>query len=142
MGRPFSHVYFMYQEPQFSDRTVSQETGHGCAAMAENSFLRINQVVKEVKLEISDELYARIMQDCHDYAGTSYGYLQNLGIGLVRLAAKVGIKIGRNPIDDGMNCSEWAYLILREIYGEWTDKDRNLIGPDDIYAFLESKGLS
>jgi hypothetical protein len=39
--------------------------------------------------------------------------------------------------DDGVNCSELIAMALDEIYGEWTEKDYNLVTPKDIYKFLE-----
>lgn len=142
MRKKFSHTFFMFKEKMYSDRTVQQSTGHGVASMSETRFLQDNIIVQEFPVAISEALFDEILQECHKYAGCNYGYLQNLGVAIVRLAAKLGIKINKNPLDDGMNCSEWMCYILDEIYGKWTTKDPNLVGPDDVYAFLESKGLT
>lgn len=139
MNRPFSHTYLKFKEDQFSDSTISQETGAGCGYISETRFLSVDTVVAEFPIQISDELYAEIMQDCHKYAGVKYGYLQNLGLAYARIMARLGIRLKRNPISDGMNCSEWMCYILMEVYGKWTDLDPNLVAPDDVYSFLQSR---
>lgn len=141
MGEDFSHTYFKFKEDMFQDWTVNQSTGHGINYMAETSFLQNNVSVKEFSLNISDELYLEILTTCHVNAGVSYGYLQNIGILIVDLLAKVKINVRKNPLPIGINCSEWMFYVLEEVYGKWTDKDPALVEPKDVYNFLLSKNL-
>lgn len=134
--RPFSHVYFKFKEDLYDDWTVDQSTGHGIGYMSQIGFDQNNLTVKEFALEISDELYVEILRTCHMNSGVKYGYLQNIGIFLVDCLSKVGIKVNKNPLPIGINCSEWMYYILEEIYGKWTEKDPALIKPGDVYDFL------
>lgn len=143
MRKPFSHTYFKYKEDRYVDSTIFQATGKGLNYMAEHRFHEHNTPVREFTEQISDELFDELMRDCHNNAGIDYGFLQNLGLAFVRLADKVGWKIDKNPINDGINCSEWMYYILAEIYGpRWTETEPNLVAPDEVYEFLESKGLT
>lgn len=142
MGKPFSHTYFKFKEDRYVDHTIFHAVGKGLIYVSEATLLEHNVPAKEFALVISDELFDELMQDCHKNAGKDYGFLQNLGVALVCGLAKLKIKVNKNPINDGINCSEWMYYILEEIYGKWTDEDPNLIGPDQIYDFLESKGVS
>lgn len=139
LNRPFSHTYFRFKEDMYEDDTVNHATGHGVNYMAWSRFSEVNLSVKEFPLMISDDLYIELLTDCHRNAGIKYGYWQNLGIAVVRVLKKFSIDIKKNPIDDGINCSEWAYYLLEEIYGKWTDTDPNLVAPDEIYDFLAAK---
>ena len=138
LNRQFSHSYFKFQE-NYSDKTVFHAVGKGLIYISETTFIEQNTTIKEFDLSISDELFLELMEDCHKNAGKDYGFLQNLGIAIIRGLAKLGIIINKNPINDGINCSEWLYYILEEIYGKWIDKDPNLVAPDDVFDFLEEK---
>lgn len=139
MNQEYSHTYFKFKEPWYDDNTINQSTGHGIGYMAESRFNENNTIVKEHCLQISDELFLELINECHQNAGVKYGYFQNLGIFVVNVLSKIGININKNPINDGVNCSEWMYYILEEVYGQWTDKDPNLVTPADIDDFLENK---
>lgn len=139
MNREFSHVFFKYKEPLFEDATLFHAIGKGLVYMAENTFLSHNVVVDEFELSISQELFNELMMDCHNNAGKDYGFFQNLGIFAIRSLNKIGFNIKKNPINDGINCSEWLYYILEEIYGKWTETDPNLVAPDEVYDFLKGK---
>lgn len=138
LQRPFSHTYFKYKEPEYQDGTVFHAVGKGLIYISETSFLEHNEPVSEFNLSISDDSFAGLMQECHKIAGRDYGYLQNIGIALIRWANKIGFNIKHNPLNDGINCSEWAADVIEEVYGKWTDKDPNLIAPDDVYKYLVS----
>lgn len=139
LKRPFSHTYMKFQEPWFSDCTINQSTGHGVSYMSATRFADNNIIVREYPLQISDALFMQIVEFCHQNAGIDYGYLTNLGILVCRCLAKIGVHIKQNPLHSGINCSGWMYYILEEVYGKWTDEDPNLIAPDDIDNFLQSK---
>lgn len=136
MNKDFSHTYFKFKEDLYDDHTIFHAVGKGLNYISERTFLEHNQPVAEFELPISDELFNELMQDCHKHAGGKYGYFQNLGIALVRGLAKIGITLDRNPIDDGINCSEWGYYILEDIDGKWIHIDPNLVAPDQVYDYL------
>jgi hypothetical protein len=140
MGTNYSHVYFKFQEELYTDATVFHAVGKGMQYVSYTNFLEHNIPVHEFELIISDEIYAELMQDCHKNSGKVYGFLQNLGIFLVDTWNKLPFKkIHRNPIDDGVVCSEWTAWILEDCYGKWTDKDYNLVKPIDIVEYLLKK---
>lgn len=136
MKTEFSHTYFKFKEDSYEDSTICHATGKGVNYMSSTTFEKTNQPVAEFELEISNELYQELLQDCHRYAGDKYGYFQNLGILVVRVLGRVGIRMNRNPINDGINCSEWGYYLLEEIDGKWTNTDPNLVAPDEVYNYL------
>jgi len=112
--------------------------GKGLSYISETSFKSRNIIVIEFALEIPDDLYNELLEDCHNNAGVHYGFLQNVGIVLVDLLNRVGFSINKNPIDDGINCSEWIYFLLEAVFGKWIDKDPNLVTPEDAYLFLKN----
>lgn len=140
MGRNFSHTYFKFREDLYQDNTICHATGRSINYMSETTFGLHNQTVEEFELPVSQELYNELLQECHKFAGREgYGYFQNLGIVIVKYLNKVGFNLNKNPIDDGINCSEWMYYLLEEIYGKWIDIDPNLVTPDHVYVFLKEK---
>jgi hypothetical protein len=136
MGTEFSHVFFKFKEEHYTDYSVFHAVGRGLSYVCETRFLKTNQIVAQFELSVSDETYYELLNDCHASSGLKYGYLQNLGILIVECLNKLGCKFTKNPINDGINCSEWVAYLLEEMYGEWTDKDYNLVTPLDVYNYL------
>ena len=130
----FSHTYLKVQLDSFSEPCVFHASGKGLNLLAYTTFKEHNTVVAEFELTISDELYTEMCNEFHKKCGVKYGYLQNIGI----LVATT-FKLRKNPIDDGINCSEWLAYCLEEIYPTcWdsTKQDFNLVTPKHIYRYL------
>ena len=136
LDTPFSHVYFKYKENDLNHATIYHAVGKGLTYISDTNFHKKNTTIFEFKINISEELFKELKNDCHDHASMDYGFFQNIGLVLVRALDKLGITVKKNPINDGINCSEWAYYILEEIHGKWIDCDPNLVGPDQVYEFL------
>lgn len=137
MGTKFSHVYFKFKEPHYIVHSIFHAVGRGLSYVCETRFLQSNAVAREFDIQVSDETYYELLNDCHLNSGIKYGYLQNLGIVIVDCLNKLGCKIKKNPLNDGINCSEWAAYLVHDMYGEWTEKEYNLVTPKDIHDFLE-----
>lgn len=137
--RPFSHTYFRFKDETYTDDTIFHAVGKGLIYISSTNFLRDNEVVQEFSLKVNEEMFKIILNVCHQKAGKKYGYKQNLGILLVRQLNKLGFALDKNPLDDGINCSELMFYLLSEVHGQWSKKDPNLITPADIYDFLVSK---
>jgi hypothetical protein len=138
MGTEFSHTYLKVQLPLMQEMTVLHATGAGLFPAAYSHFLEKNIPVREFELDISDRQLAEILNMAHRNFGEKYGFLQNFGVLLVQSLEKLGIKESRNPLSDGINCSEWLYEVLTDLYGPWTNKDKNLVTPKDVYEYLSS----
>lgn len=139
LNKPFSHTYFKFKEDSYCDHTIFHAVGKGLTYISETNFLNHNTVVFEKAIEINDETYKELLNECHQNAGRKYGFLQNLGILWVRSLNCLGFDLKTNPLDDGINCSEWMYYLLEEIYGRWTDTEPNLVAPDEVYNYLINK---
>jgi hypothetical protein len=133
----FSHTYFKVTLPGLNDASVLQATGKGISMCSYTNFLKHNIVVKEFKMNISNELFLELYNEFHDKAGTKYGYIQNIGILISNI-----LKLKTNPFQDGIVCSEYIAYCLSEVYpDDWDDSvmDFNLVTPRDVYQYLVSK---
>jgi hypothetical protein len=136
LGTPFSHCYIKIKLDEFNDSSVLHAIGKGVVIMSYNNFLTQAESIKEFDLEISEDLYKEICDDFHKLVGvTKYGFGQNIGILIAR-----ALKLKKNPINDGVNCSEWAAYCLEEIDPDmWNSKeeDFNLITPLEVFNYLK-----
>lgn len=133
---PYSHVYIKWHSEELNRDLIYEARGGGVNFTNKKTFRGKNIVVKEFKLKITDKQKKEIIQFCIDNARTEYGYLQVLGIGLVRLAAKFGKKI-QNPFKGGNICSELAAKVL-QILGKKVTEDLDSVGPRYIYEVLKN----
>lgn len=142
MGVPFSHTYFKFKDPILNDNTVFHAIGKGVNYVSEPNFLVHNKIVKEIAMEIDEILFYELLNECHENASKDYAYLQNIGILGVRILARFGINIKKNPFTYGINCSEWISYILRQVDSNFNNKfkdiDDNLIGPDQIFNYFNN----
>ena len=104
----------------------------------ESIFLQKHEIVKEFILLVDTKLDFSIKEACWRECGNDYGTMQNLGILLVDIAAKLGIR-ATNPWKKGRNCSELLYLtVLKQMYPE-LDYNPDTIKPHHIEEILTTK---
>jgi hypothetical protein len=139
LGTEFSHTYLVVQIPLMEETTVLHATGAGLFPASYAHFLEKNIPVREFELDISEDKLAEILNMAHRNFGEKYGFMQNIGVLFVQSLEKFGIKEARNPLNEGINCSEWLYEVLTDLYGPWTEKDKNLVTPKDVYEYLSNK---
>lgn len=133
----FSHTFFRFKDDSFEDSMVFHAVGKGLTFISETNFLKENVRVDEFKLDISEELYIELRNACNKHAGLHYGYLQNIGLVLMKIFC-----LNNNPLNDGINCSEWVAYCLEEIFPEDWDSskmDFNNVSPTDIHDYLSNK---
>ena len=80
----------------------------------EDFFNKKHKIVKSYTIQISNHFYEELIKESWMQVGNKYGTMQNLGILIVDLLAKIGIK-ATNPFKKGMNCSE---LIYRTVFSK------------------------
>jgi hypothetical protein len=137
MNVDFSHVYMKFQDTKMPDPTILHAVGKGLIYLSDTVFRQHNEIV-QYTFDISDETFDKIKTDFHRQAGEDYGYLQNLGVFLIDLIKSISSnEVAKNPLSEGINCSEWVSQVLDDAIGDWTDKDPNLIKPSDIRNFLK-----
>lgn len=134
----YSHVYIrLLVTPRFpSDKIIHAAEGE-VNHWSETNFHKRNKTVEDFEIEIPDELYKHLRNNVfHEKAGELYGWKQNLGIALVQLLKYMNIHI-ENPWQDGWNCSEFVYVVLKQIFPEETKHlKQNTVTPKDINIVL------
>lgn len=130
MNTPYSHVYLKFTTSR-GKTLIYEAVGTGVRFVGYNIWKAHASTVYEKEIEVSKELYTKVMDFCMDNAGKEYSVSQNLGIFLADI-----LKLKSNPFpDNGTNCSEIIAEILKEV-GIEVKKDKNLITPLDIYKSL------
>lgn len=129
---PYSHVYARWYLNE-QDRDIVYQASHGLVHFREyNNFKKENSVVKEIKLELSDEQFKRFSQKCIDLAAEPYSKVQLFLIFIYELLGK-DVKVENQP---GYICSELMAELLTDL-GFKFEKPLYLINPKDIISKLE-----
>lgn len=140
MGTDYSHV-LIYWKAKSIDRHLVYQASHGSVHFIElQNFLKSNEIVKEYKLDISDDLYIKLVQRCVDLAGEPYGFLELLNIAMHDVANYAGLKL---DFGDGRGyiCSELLVDLLGQLGHSPFLKPKHLIKPKDIEDFLIANKL-
>jgi hypothetical protein len=131
-GREYSHVARRLWVPGFDHPSYFQANEGKVNYEYAPHFLREHTIVKEYKIEVTNEAYAKISRACWESKGENYGSKQNIGIALCNIAKKLGFNNCRNPWKKGKNCSELIYVnIMKPMFPD-LDYDPNTIRPHDI----------
>lgn len=139
---PYSHTYVKFYSAKY-DRWLTYQASHalvnfyGPAAWEAEAL-----VVREFEIEVSDEVYRRVMTYAIDKAGLPYDLTSIFGIVAVAVAGLFGKKIA-NPLNskNGFFCSELVGSILVELLGEEIRGEISTLTPKDIYEHLERRRL-
>jgi hypothetical protein len=134
---PYSHVFISWHSSSLNRTLIYEARGDGVNFTNEHSFNKKNKVVATFELEVSPQEKTEILQFCIDNSRTQYGHLQVLGIGIIKIARKIGCKI-KNPFTKGNVCSEIAARII-SMLGVSITEDLNLVGPRYIYEVLDGQ---
>ena len=138
--RPYSHCYLRYQNHVTGQDLILHAAVLSIHTLTLENFKKHgNVIVKEYMYEVTDQAKIKdLLTFVYNQSGTPYGWVQLVGMGLVKLAAFFGKKI-KNPLADKkktMVCSEFcAYAVkisgispnidleLTEVGGpSWLDK--------------------
>lgn len=137
---PYDHVYVKIHSDKYQRDLIYQASKLAVNFMGTEIFLKDNIVMDEFTVQITDENKTGLMQFAIDNVGKGYGVMEALGMGIVRVAELVGLKIN-NPFGDGGQtyvCSELAGYILEQYAGSSIPKNLDDITPLDVYKYLSS----
>jgi len=93
------------------------------------------EVVHSYKLDITPEQFSKMVDLCVYHAAVNYGYIQLVGILLVRVLGLV-----KNPLSQGRKsqvCSEVVGRFLQEILNIGHDLNLDTAGPREIQRVIE-----
>jgi len=131
-GTKFSHCYVCWYSGYAKTHLYYHASIHGLNFMSQEIFAGKNKTMERLVFDVTDEQRQELVRLCIDNSGLSYGYLTLLGMGLVRLASRFGIKLS-NPLSDKKSsyiCTEWVGNIVH-----------NILKYDGVPGDLESIGL-
>jgi hypothetical protein len=135
---PYDHVYVKIEFPEYSRTVVYQASSVAVNFETLSVFTANVSVVDEFQVQISDESYAKLIQFAFDNVGKPYGYLECVGLGLVKLASVFGKTI-KNPLGSNQTtyvCSQLAGCILEDFAGANLPVDLSDITPKDVFDYL------
>ena len=136
MNADFSHAYIKFNISEIN-REVVYHAAHGMVHFKNyEHFLEDNVAVHEFELEITDELYYKLLDKCIDLAGVKYAVSELVTIFLYDLLNNIGIKITTYN-GKGYICSELVAEFLEELLHKKFNKPRFLITPNDIFLKLK-----
>lgn len=137
-GTPYDHVYIKFHSDSCQRDIIYQASKMMVNFVGTTVFESENIVVKEFKLQISDENYLALMQFAIDNAGKPYSMKEVLGLAWVRINAWVGRKI-ENPLKSGDSmwvCSIIADYIIQNFSEKKSSIDYEDMSPKDVYDLL------
>lgn len=134
----YSHVYIKFQSDKYKRNLVYQASGLQVNFVGEEVFKDHCEIVKECSIQVSDEIYTKMMTFAIDRAGYPYSIEQLFNIVIYMITGKARtFSDGRS----GYVCSELVGEMLRTILGVLIKKDLDIVTPKDIYNALTEAGL-
>jgi hypothetical protein len=94
------------------------------------------EIIDSYQVEINKDRYKKLVKLCMENAGIEYGFLQLVGILLVRI-----FNLKYNPLSRGRSsqvCSEIVGVFLQDILGIGKELNLDIAGPKDIQKVLKS----
>lgn len=135
---PYSHVYVRIPSESLDRQLIYEASGLKVHFNNLNNFIQHSKIIKEFRLEISDETKKKTLQFAIDNLEKDYSLKQLIGMIWVRTGKLFGKK-WKNPFPSGRSayiCSELVAAILEEI-GFKIEEDLDSIDPKDVYELME-----
>ena len=130
----YSHVYVAWYSKKHDIDMIYEASFSGVRFIAGQNFYKNAETVKSYCVFMSENRFNSMMRFCMRHAGTKYGTLEAIGMGIADI---FGLK--KNPFAKGkkrMVCSELIGRILK------IDADEDMLSPRDIQKYLdEAKGV-
>lgn len=92
----FSHAYVRIYLPEYDRSIIYQATGLTVQFQSEQAFALKSLEVEKFAFEVQPDDVQRLMQWAIDNCGKPYSYKEAIGLGLKRIARRLGFKI-KNP---------------------------------------------
>lgn len=140
---PISHCALELVTPNLGTNIIYHSSGSGgVTIVAKEHFLKKNEIMEEYQIFIEDDQFKILRNILLSNCGIEYGLFQNIGILIVDVLNRLGLKIN-NPWKEGFNCSEALYIsIIPMICKDMPKTDQNIVKPSDIRQILENNGFN
>ncbi len=136
-GAEYSHAYIKVHSPKYDRDIIYQASHMAVNFMGTSKFSEEATIIKEYELQVSDEALKKAMQFAIDHSGDSYDVWSAVGLGVSKIASKLGKNIA-SPFGDKQNsyfCSELVASILEDL-GIDVPGDAANLTPKDIDTYL------
>ena len=134
----YSHVYIKFTSDKYKRNLIYQASGLQVNFVGEQVFADHCEVVKECQLQVSDEIYHKMMTFAIDKAGYPYSLKQLFNIVIYTWTGKAHVLgSGRSAYV----CSELAGEMLKTILNVSISEDLDIITPKDVDDALHEAGL-
>lgn len=136
---PYSHVFIKVYNENFDRHIIYQASGLMVNFMSPTIFENHSVVIKEYKVDVTNETYVDIMQFAIDNAGVPYAIKELFGIAIVKLLKLFNINLNKNPFGDGkttLKCSELGGYIIENFLDVDIKEDLDTISPLEIDQIL------
>jgi len=131
IGAPYSHVFVKWHLIT-QNRDIVYQASHGMVHfIAYDNFLKDNEIVEEIVIDIDNEHFIKFSKKCIDLAGQPYSTNQLIQIFLYDISNQT---LHFNDLK-GYICSELICELLSDI-GYTFNKVKYLINPKDIINTL------
>jgi hypothetical protein len=134
MNKPYSHVFFYYQDDQKRDLVF--QAAHGLVHLISlERFLHDNKIVKTYVLDATPGEYQAFRDYYYSKLGLPYDFMDLVFVFLFKLLGKLGIK-HQFPNYSGYICSELASDCLAKVFKVPLNKPANMYDPSDVEDLL------
>lgn len=139
INRPYSHVAFSWIDDQ--NREIVWQAAHGCVhTILMSNFIKENEIVNSVYLDMTNAQYQHLRDFCYYYSGYVYSFTGLFHVVAYDVSKKFGIPIIPEN-SKGFICSELCSLGLLQVFGYALFKASHLMKPDDIFKLLINEGV-
>jgi len=137
--RPYSHTYIRFESSKVPSNVY--HAAHGMVHFREyNRFKEENKVIKEYKIEVTEEIRLKILIHCMYLSGENYATKELLKIFWADIVYATLKKELDMTDSKGYICSELVGKICHDEFGIEFCKPLFLLKPSDIDCALAKKG--
>jgi hypothetical protein len=113
-GTKYSHTYLKFWSETLQRYLIYHAAGNKVSFTNEKRFAEHSTIIEEYEIKINATDKAALLQFCVDIVDTPYGRMQLIGMGIARIAAKLGWHI-KTPFKDGPKTQVCSELVGRAL---------------------------
>jgi hypothetical protein len=111
----YSHCALIFYSSSLGRQLVYEASILGVRFLSIQKFNSLNKTIHKFDYDVRSSIKNKILANCVDYAGTGYGYLSILGIGIFKILNAIGIKQKKPFFSDGdktFYCNELVWHLI------------------------------
>ena len=132
-GTPYSHTFIRWETPWGFEEILEASTT-SVRMMNKSVWSEKNHIIDEFEIELTSQQFGLMMTHCRTLLGTPYGWGQVVG-----LMAQELFQLKRNPISEGILCSELLYTFIEDVLGEPLAEGKDSASSLTIYNHMRNR---